>query len=99
MLSVLRIWIYYFGMIYVRIEVRCEFSFVCAKFPGSVNDARILRESHLPFIFNSNLRPFLTAKLIGDSAFPRLHWLRPVSKNPDEYEAAHNKFYMFILGV
>ena len=46
---------------------------VCAKFPGSVHDARVLRQSGLWDLFNGGYAP--NCVLLGDSGYPNTNWL------------------------
>ena len=52
-----------------------------AQWPGSVHDARILRESTLFEIFEGNHRPF-DGKLLGDSGYMLRDWLFTPIVNP-----------------
>ena len=49
---------------------------VIAKWPGSVNDARILRNSSLYEKFTEQVLPYLpNGIIIGDAGYPLLEWL------------------------
>lgn len=50
----------------------------CSKFPGSVNDSRVLRNSGLFRKFENGHRPFPGALLIGDAIYPQLDYLVPM---------------------
>lgn len=52
-----------------------EFYYANVNFPGSVNDARILRLSNLLREWDGGWRPFPGAVILGDSAFPLKNWL------------------------
>lgn len=76
----------------------CEFLFVSAKWPGSVADPRVLRNSKLWTWFeDQEWRPFPNAVLLGDSIYPTLDWLIPYRKleNPtlaeERFYSAHSK--------
>jgi len=43
----------------------CTFYYANARWPGSVNDARVLRNSHLHARFENGWRPFPGALLLG----------------------------------
>ena len=49
---------------------------ISARWPGSVNDARVLRTSSL-YVFAGGFRPFPGAILLGDSIYPCNEWLIP----------------------
>lgn len=67
--------------------------FVNANWPGSVHDARVLRESQLFTTFVDGWRPFPNAVLLGDSAYPLLNWLMTeISKPPGELTDAERRF-------
>jgi len=64
-----------------------------AKWPGSVHDARILRESPLFAAFESNRKP-LSGFILGDSGYMLRNWLlTPVlhvrSRKDETYNTAH----------
>lgn len=52
-----------------------QFVYCNASWPGSVNDARILRNSTLYERFQGGYRPFHGAVLLGDSIYPLTNWL------------------------
>jgi len=54
-----------------------EFFHVNPRWPGSVNDARILRVSTLNTAFDDGYRPFPGAVILGDSIYPTKNWLIP----------------------
>ena len=54
-----------------------EFYYVTAKWPGSVHDARILRNCSLARQWNSGWRPFENAVILGDSGFGLSDWIIP----------------------
>ena len=54
-----------------------EFYYASCKWPGSVNDARVLRCSSLYEKWNNGWRPFDNAILLGDSIYPLKSWLIP----------------------
>lgn len=49
--------------------------YVGSRFPGSVNDSRVLRNNQLYEKFNSGWHPFSDAYLLADSGYPLLEWL------------------------
>lgn len=53
------------------------FYYVSVNWPGSVHDARVLRNSSLCNRFEDGWRPFPNAILLGDSAYPLKEWLIP----------------------
>lgn len=68
--------------------------YVSARWPGSVNDARVLRNSTLFQEFESGWRPFPDAILLGDSAYPVKEWLIPPilnaqSDSEERFNVAH----------
>ncbi|XP_049301958.1 putative nuclease HARBI1 isoform X1 [Bactrocera dorsalis] len=70
---------------------------VNCNWPGSVHDARVLRNSNLFGRFENGFRPFPNAVILGDSAYPLLNWLIPPLRNnptsPQEqlFNRAHKK--------
>ena len=53
-----------------------QFVFCNSSWPGSVNDARVLRRSNIFQAFeHNNFRPFPGAVLLGDSVYPCNDWL------------------------
>uniref|UniRef100_A0A914X2W5 DDE Tnp4 domain-containing protein n=1 Tax=Plectus sambesii TaxID=2011161 RepID=A0A914X2W5_9BILA len=74
----------------------CEFYFISAKWPGSVSDCRVLRNSALWRRFEADgWRPFPGAVLLGDSIYPTKEWLIPMKSSPPadraRFYAAHAK--------
>ena len=68
-----------------------EFFYISARWPGSVNDARVLRRSSLNDAFTSGYRPFPDAVLLGDYIYPTKRWLIPPIQSPQiNAEAAFN---------
>ncbi len=61
--------------------------------PGATNDARVLRTSSLANKFKSGWRPFPSALLLGDSAYPVSQWLMPPLSlpNPTNQERRYNR--------
>lgn len=55
-----------------------QFYFFSSRWPGSVNDARVLRNSGLCRRFDDGYRPFPNAVILGDSAYPLNDWLIPM---------------------
>ena len=49
--------------------------YINSRWPGSVNDSRVLRNSPLFETFENGWKPFPDAVLLGDSDFPLLDWL------------------------
>uniref|UniRef100_A0A0K8U742 Putative nuclease HARBI1 n=1 Tax=Bactrocera latifrons TaxID=174628 RepID=A0A0K8U742_BACLA len=74
-----------------------QISAVNCNWPGSVHDARVLRNSNLFGRFENGFRPFPNAVILGDSAYPLLNWLIPPLRNnptsPQEqlFNRAHKK--------
>ncbi|KAJ1184567.1 hypothetical protein NDU88_001371 [Pleurodeles waltl] len=69
-------------------------SHVNAKFPGSVHDAYILRNSSIPYVMGQLQRHRVW--LIGDSGYPNLSWLQTPVRNPrtwaeERYNEAHGR--------
>ncbi|KAJ1211565.1 hypothetical protein NDU88_006923 [Pleurodeles waltl] len=65
-------------------------SHVNAKFPGSVHEAYILRNSSIPFVLRH------CVWLLGDSGYPNLSWLLTPVRNPrtraeERYNEAHGR--------
>ncbi|KAJ1152906.1 hypothetical protein NDU88_005680 [Pleurodeles waltl] len=65
-----------------------------AKFPGSVRDAYILRNSSIPYVMGQPQRHRVW--LIGDSGYPNLSWLLTPVRNPrtraeEHYNEAHGR--------
>ncbi|XP_063635066.1 putative nuclease HARBI1 [Cydia splendana] len=52
-----------------------EFFYASARWPGSVHDARVLRNSTLARQWENGWRPFPNAFLLGDSAYALKQWL------------------------
>ncbi|PSN43286.1 putative nuclease HARBI1 [Blattella germanica] len=75
----------------------CTFYFCNANWPGSVNDARVLRRSSLYTRMEQGWRPAPDAVLIGDSIYPLRSWLiPPLLRNPEDpaqlrFVRAHKK--------
>ncbi|KAJ1127951.1 hypothetical protein NDU88_006344 [Pleurodeles waltl] len=69
-------------------------SHVNAKFPGSMHDAYILRNSSIPYVMGQLQR--LRVWLIGGSGYPNLSWLLTPVRNPrtraeERYNEAHGR--------
>ncbi|KAJ1216079.1 hypothetical protein NDU88_003685 [Pleurodeles waltl] len=69
-------------------------SHVNAKFPGSVHEACILRNSSIPYVMGQLQRHCVW--LIGDSGYPNLSWLLTPVRNPgtraeERYNEAHGR--------
>lgn len=54
-----------------------QFYYVCANWPGSVSDARVLRNSSLYDRMEIGWRPFPGGVILGDSIYPLKSWLIP----------------------
>jgi len=62
-----------------------SFYYVLADWPGSVHDARVLRNSGLYERFEGGWRPFPDAIILGDSAYGSRQWLiPPETENPGD---------------
>lgn len=69
-----------------------EIYYVSANWPGSVHDARVLRNSTLFQRMEEGWRPIPNAVLLGDSGYPLLEWLMtPIEVNIDVASAAYNR--------
>uniref|UniRef100_A0A914WMT9 DDE Tnp4 domain-containing protein n=1 Tax=Plectus sambesii TaxID=2011161 RepID=A0A914WMT9_9BILA len=73
-----------------------RFYVASVRWPGAVNDARVLRNSVLRRRFENGWRPFDRAIILGDSAYPLSDWLmppiaRPINDNERRYNRAHRK--------
>ncbi len=66
-----------------------RFYFASVRWPGAVNDARVLRNSHLCQQWEAGWRPFVGAILLGDSGYPLKSWLMPPIANPRTQEERH----------
>ncbi|KAJ1153080.1 hypothetical protein NDU88_005847 [Pleurodeles waltl] len=69
-------------------------SHVNAKFPGSVHDAYIMRNSSIPYVMEQLQRHHVW--LIDDSGYPNLSWLLTPVRNPrtraeERYNEAHGR--------
>lgn len=54
-----------------------KFYYISANWPGSVHDARVLRNSSLFRRMENGWRPHANAIILGDSAYPLREWLIP----------------------
>lgn len=72
-----------------------NFYAVNAGWPGSVHDARVLRNAAVFRRFENGWRPFPGAVILGDSAYPLKNWLiPPLRRNPDnENERRFNRYH------
>ena len=73
-----------------------RFYFASVRWPGAVNDARVLRNSHLCQQWEAGWRPFGGAVLLGDSAYPLKSWLmspiaNPLTQAERHFNRAHSK--------
>uniref|UniRef100_A0A915INX8 Putative nuclease HARBI1 n=1 Tax=Romanomermis culicivorax TaxID=13658 RepID=A0A915INX8_ROMCU len=72
-----------------------KFYYVNSRWPGSVNDARVLRTSNIAGRFDNGWRPIPGAVLLGDSGYPNNDWLvTPILKVDalmTEAERAYNR--------
>lgn len=70
----------------INILVACgpslEFYYASARWPGSVHDSRVLRNSSLFEQWENGFRPFPGAVLLGDSGYPLLPWLMTPVERP-----------------
>ncbi len=66
--------------------------FLSVNWPGSVHDARVLRNSELYRQFQNGFRPIPHSRLLADSAYPLTEWLIPplLKDNPTEQEQRFN---------
>ncbi|XP_063220565.1 putative nuclease HARBI1 [Bacillus rossius redtenbacheri] len=69
------------------------FYYVSANWPGSVHDARVLRNSMLATRMENGWRPFPQAIILGDSAYPLKNWLIPPYRGNafDDVQAEFNR--------
>lgn len=68
-----------------------EFFYISARWPGSVNDARVLRRSTLCSAFDNGYRPFPESVILGDSIYPVKRWLiPPLQATSTDAEASFN---------
>ena len=69
-----------------------QFMFCNSRWPGSVHDSRVLRNSILYDAFQNGWRPFLGAVILGDSAYPSNDWIVTPFPNPqnDNQRAFNN---------
>lgn len=77
------------GMHSINVMAVCgpklNFFYVNANWPGSVHDARVLRNSILYNRMEEGWRPIQGGYLIGDSAYPLKEWLiTPLVRNPND---------------
>lgn len=57
-----------------------------SRWPGSVNDARVIRNSDMAARFERGWRPFDGAVLLGDSIYGASDWLLPMrARSPAQY--------------
>jgi hypothetical protein len=62
-----------------------KFYFINSNWPGSVHDARVLRNSSLYRRMETGCRPIENGYIIGDSAYPLKNWLiTPIVINPND---------------
>lgn len=62
-----------------------QFYYISANWPGSVHDARVLRNSPLYRRMEGGWRPFPNGIIVGDSAYPLKEWLiPPIVRNPND---------------
>ena len=71
-----------------------KYYYCSACYPGSVHDARVLRNSALHQLFEAGWRPFPSAIILGVSAYPCKDWLIPPIRMPrteaeNRFNAAH----------
>lgn len=59
-----------------------EFFFFSSKWPGAVNDSRVLKNSQLYTDFENNQKLFPEAVILGDSIYPTKPWLIPMRAHP-----------------
>lgn len=73
---------------------KMEFYFLSAKYPGAVNDARVLTNSTLYDDFEAGYRPFPNAVILGDSIYPRKPWLIPtVPQAPNNVQPFYRQVF------
>lgn len=68
-----------------------KFYYVSANWPGSVHDARVMRNSFLFRNFENGWRPYPNGVILGDSAYPLKQWLIPPTYE-DVLNQAQNNF-------
>lgn len=79
-------------MFCLSVQVLCDadlvFTNVVARWPGSVHDSRILRQSALFDLFARNPKP-IDGFILGDSGYPLRDWLLTPMPNP-QTDQQHN---------
>ena len=73
-----------------------QFYFASVKWPGSVSDSRVFRNSSLSERLQNGWRPVRNGILLGDSGYPNLEYLitpilLPRSDNERHFNVAHRK--------
>ncbi|RXG73779.1 putative nuclease HARBI1 [Armadillidium vulgare] len=68
-----------------------RFYYISSKWPGSVHDARVLRNSILYRRMEEGWRPHPEGVILGDSAYPLKDWLIPPRYNNTE-DIAYRRF-------
>lgn len=62
-----------------------SFYYVSARWPGSVHDSRVLRNTNLYRRMQNGWRPIHNAVILGDSGYPLLEWLiTPTDRNLED---------------
>jgi hypothetical protein len=76
-----------------------QFFSLSVKWPGSVNDARVWRNSKLSAKWEAGYRPFDSAVLIGDSIYPASRYLIPMRNFSPQYEEFYKSFFQPLFSI
>jgi hypothetical protein len=74
--------------------------YISARWPGSVNDSRVLRNSIVYADFEAGRLPFENAIVLGDSIYPEKQWLVPmIPRAPANVQAYYQYVFVFLVFV